>query len=380
MIVRPALLSQVAIEKIRLQTLAVIKPLQQAGEQIRLLEGRKRTDAGRSLPHYYFVYFLLVDLLGFHDSGMDEKVAWSVAVDYGGHIATIEHRKMGLGIFSAAMPQDETAAEEIVQAITRGVKVAMPYFNDIATRALQLSKVNVHNRSRWLFEKYHWFRDQFLSRLTAIDAIDYSLEHPPSPFGLRKEAEWLGVAAIEAFFSWSEHVLVHIAILTGKVTTGEEVEDLAWKSWTDKYKDVLDLSNKTTKQFYDNLSLIRGQIRNFIAHGSFGKQGQAFSFHSDAGAVPVNLIEAYGGSRFANYGNVSFDEKTALEMIDAFIEHLWSGPLAPAKMYIQNENLSANLIHVKDGSFRASMQSEEVMQGFIDYLQDVAARNADMDW
>lgn len=380
MIVRPALLSQEAIEKIRLQTLAVIEPLQQAGERIRFLEGRNRTNAGRSLPHYYLVYFLLVDLLGFHDSGVDEKVAWSVAVDYDGHVATIEHRKMGLGIFSAAMPQDEAVAEEIVKAVTRGVKVAMPYFNDIATRALQLSKVNVHNRSRWLLEKYHWFRDQFLSRLAAIDAIDYSLEHPPSPFGLRKESEWLGVAAIEAFFSWSEHVLVHIAILTGKVTTGQDVEDLAWKVWTDKYKDVLDIGDKTTKQFYDSLSLIRGQIRNFIAHGSFGKQGQAFSFHSSAGAVPVNLVEAYGGSRFANFGNVSFDEKTALKMIDAFIEHLWSGPLASAKMYIQDENLSANLMHVKDGSFRAAMQSEEDMQGFIDYLQDVAARNADMDW
>jgi hypothetical protein len=119
---------------------------------------------------------------------------------------------------------------------------------------------------------------------------DTHLEHPPSPFGLRKESEWLEVAAIEAFFSWSEHVLVHIAILTGKVTTGQDVEDLAWKVWTDKYKDVLDIGDKTTKQFYDSLSLIRGQIRNFIAHGSFGKQGQAFSFHSSAGAVPVNLV------------------------------------------------------------------------------------------
>lgn len=86
---------------------------------------------------------MLVDLLGFHDSGVDEKVAWSVAVDFDGHVATIEHRKMGLGIFSAAMPQNEAVAEEIVKAVTRGVKVAMPYFNDIATRALQLSTFTI---------------------------------------------------------------------------------------------------------------------------------------------------------------------------------------------------------------------------------------------
>ena len=60
--------------------------------------GGQRTNAGRFLPPYYLVYFLLVELLGFKDLGHEEKVAWAVPVEFKGCHLTIEHRKFGLGI------------------------------------------------------------------------------------------------------------------------------------------------------------------------------------------------------------------------------------------------------------------------------------------
>ena len=42
------------------------------------------TDAGRNLPPYYLVYFLLVDLLGFQNLGRFEKLDWSVPIDLDG--------------------------------------------------------------------------------------------------------------------------------------------------------------------------------------------------------------------------------------------------------------------------------------------------------
>ena len=42
-----------------------------------------RTNGGRSLPEYYLVYFLLVDLLGYKDLGQWEKVAWVIPVREG---------------------------------------------------------------------------------------------------------------------------------------------------------------------------------------------------------------------------------------------------------------------------------------------------------
>jgi|SRR5690349_8664395 len=35
------------------------------------------------------------------------------------------------------------------------------------------------------------------------------------------------------------------------------------------------------------LLTLRRWVRNFVAHDSFGKDGQTFSFHSNAGAVPM---------------------------------------------------------------------------------------------
>src|SRR3546814_308939 len=54
----------------------------------------KRTDAGRRLPEPYLVYFLLVELLGFPHTGMGEKVAWTVPLEYGGQTFTVEYRKI----------------------------------------------------------------------------------------------------------------------------------------------------------------------------------------------------------------------------------------------------------------------------------------------
>jgi hypothetical protein len=85
-----------------------------------------RTDAGRRLPPYYLVYFLLVDLLGFRDLGPEEKVAWSVPVAFEGEVYSIAHRKMGLGLFVPNPKTKEEQAQRIVSLIDKGVKVAEP--------------------------------------------------------------------------------------------------------------------------------------------------------------------------------------------------------------------------------------------------------------
>ena len=67
----------------------------------------------------------------------------------------------------------------------------------------------------------------------------------------------------------------------------------------------------------------------------FGKRGEAFHFHSGAGAVPVLLTERHGVYGAAIEGEVAFDEPSAIETIEEFIAHLWSGTREPARIYIQ---------------------------------------------
>lgn len=60
--------------------------------------------------------------------------------------------------------------------------------------------------------------------------------HTFRAFELRRQAQWLALSAVEAFFSWTEHVLIHLAILNGKAKTGREVADLADSDRATKFK------------------------------------------------------------------------------------------------------------------------------------------------
>ena len=93
-----------------------------------------------------------------------------------------------------------------------------------------------------------------------------SYHFPAGP--LLREAKWLALSTIESFFSWTEHVLTLIPILTSGIKTGDEVANLAAAEWEQKFKASLDITDKTTKQFYDELALIRRQLRNVVAHGA----------------------------------------------------------------------------------------------------------------
>jgi hypothetical protein len=94
MALKKTLLSAAELEEIRKRASRAIAPLRPA---TKLFGHGKRTSAGRTLPPYYLVYFLLVELLGFRYSGREEKVDWIIPVEFEGHFFTVEFRKLGLG-------------------------------------------------------------------------------------------------------------------------------------------------------------------------------------------------------------------------------------------------------------------------------------------
>jgi hypothetical protein len=387
-------LSPEEIETIREKAMKGIAPLKPAELNSRYEMGTIRTKAGYKLPQHYLVYFLLGELLKFPYGGRGEKVAWSIPVDYGGSFASIEHRKLGLGIFAAGTVGDELVAEHIVRAVKKGVKAAIPFFDHLAGEAVEASRLNVSNNSAWLFSRYEYFRDEFRERAALADARKYEVEktegtsangtrvesYSMPAFRLKQEAGWLGIAAIEAFFSWTEHVVIHIAVLQGKLKTGKEVADLAAAEWSQKVKTAIGLDNGTLKSLFDDLLTIRRQIRNYIAHGAFGKQGEAFQFHSSSGAVPVNLTDSEGRNRFSMRFGPSFDEAGAIETVELFIEKIWEGDRAPAKVYIQDASLPIILTYANDGTYDRAMSSVGDMEYFVAGVTHGLDNAANMDW
>ncbi len=396
------------MQKIRDSALEAIGELVPAGPPQSQAEGKglllsSRTNGGRSLPEYFLVYFLLVDLLEFPHLGQWEKSAWTVPVRYRGRLYGVEHRKMGLGIFApnldpkanmSTRPNEEQEADsrEIATLILKAIKVAEPYFSWRAEQAAATAAFNVLNKSQWLFDRYEFFRNR---RTALIDEAKAGREEKHitktklsdgsvmtegfyPAYSLLIEAEWNAHAAIDAFFSWTEHAFIHLAILQGRLRTGEEVSRIAEADWKSKFKLALDLDDASTKKHYDSLLDLRFQIRNFMAHGAFGKRGEAFQFHSGAGAVPV-LLTSQQGHRYSFTAKPGFEETDALAGIEQFFVHLWSGPLGAARPYIFS-SLPTILSFASDGTYARAMVSETEMKDLVSDLTHKFDNAGNMDW
>ena len=387
------------LEKVRESARAAVAPLKSADDNTSaphdMLFSAKRTDAGRSLPPYYLVYFLLHDLLGFRDLGQFEKLAYSLPVDLNGTAYLIDHRKFGVGVFAADPQTQEAEAAEIVRLVKQGVEAAQPYFEHLAQTAGQGSALNVHNHSRELYERFAYLRGLYAEKeeeaerrkdeRKTIERKDddgkiRSRTFWMPAFNLRREAQWLGISAVEAFFSWTEHVFIHIAILRGECQTGQEVTELAASNWADKFKAALSLDDEKTKALYDELTAARRRLRNHVAHGAFGKDGEAFSFHSTSGAVPLLLPHkrTKESLRFGSDADLRPDE--ALAVIEQFEAHLWSGERARLKRHVQDYALPSILTKAIDGTYARAMKSDQDMDEFVEYLTNQIDQAANMDW
>lgn len=384
-------------ELLRQTALRAIAPIRPADSNTKadkhfLLNGKK-TEAGRQLPPYYLVYFLLVDLLGFKNLGRFEKVDWSVPIDFNGKAYIVEHGKFGLNLFAHDPEKEEEAAKNIVVHINKAVKSARRYFDFLALQAVENSKINVVNNSINLRERYEFLRGQYCAILDEIKLLDeahtFDLKQRKLPFGMylfhpshnkREEANWMAISAIEAFFSWTEHVLIHVAILGGAVNSAREVSDLAADDWPKKFQAAFNLKSKTEKVLFDRTLSLRQDLRNFIAHGAFGKQGEAFSFHSTAGAVPVLLPHKRGSKKFSLSEQLDFDTEAAFDLVEEFTNILWAGDRAPARLYVQESRLPTILTFAADGTYRAAMVSLKSMKELVDLLTYQIDQATNMDW
>jgi len=352
------------------------------------LSSPQSTNASKNLPPYYLVYFLLVDLLGFQNIGRGEKIAWSVPIDFNGRAFLIEHRKFGIEICVQDSNVDGLLAERISSLINKGVRTAEPFFDWLAEQAVGQSELNVQNFSLPLFERFEYFMG--LYRLTDEQAKEnvnkksgenkplfkyYNIQNK-----LRRNARWLALATVDAFFSWTEHIFIHLAIISGKTMSGIEVSDLSEKNWPEKFKNAISLDDPKMKHFYDELSIIRRQLRNFVSHGAFGKQGEAFSFHSNAGAVPVLLPHKVNQRRFSLTESFAFEEADAIKTIEEFIQHLWTGERVPANLYIQESGLPLILTMAKDGTYSKAMRSYENMEALVKHLSYLEEQSINMDF
>ena len=145
-------------------------------------------------------------------------------------------------------------------------------------------------------------------------------------------------------------------------------------------RTALDFDEPEVKDLYDELTVIRRQLRNYVTHGAFGKDGEAFSFHSSAGAVPLRLPHKRKPQSFRFGSWVDLDPTQAFDIIARFESHLWNGWRAGAKLYIQDYELPTILSMAEDGTYEQARSSEQTMVEFTEQLARQFDDAANMDW
>lgn len=227
---------EIDLEKLKSKILRAISPIKIPSKNYYSSLGgnysSNRTNGGRSLPEYYLVYFLFVDLLGFKNLGQFEKVAWIIPIEYLDKYYTIEYRKFGLGIFGPI--KDDQNCFEISKKIFKAVKIAEPYFESIAKSKIDGFKLNVINYSKTLFSRYQYFKDEYDKKVDTNASLKTF-----EGFESRQQEAWIALSAIDSFYSWTEQVFMQIGILQGKLKNGKAVIKFMDEDWRTKYKIII---------------------------------------------------------------------------------------------------------------------------------------------
>lgn len=377
------------IENYKKKALEALSPIKPADGVNDFLYSAERSKASKLLPDYFLIFFLFSDLLNFKNLGQFEKLAWSFPINYKGKTFHIEHRKFGVGVF-IQNKEDETSAEEIAKKISRAVNDIRPFYDHIAEQAILKSEFNVINNNRPLFDRFDFliklYKSEYENHLQSKRKIEENHLAETSSFiplniNHKQQANWLAISCIEAFYSWTEHLFIHLAIISQNISDGERISKLIGEEWKTKYKAAIPLdSSNEANCFYNDLVTIRRQLRNFVAHGAFGKNGNAFNFHSKAGAVPVLMNHKKKKNKFSLHGYLTFKENEVINLIENFIKFLWAGNTAPAMEYTMKYQLPTILTLAMDGSYSAACESMDSMKSFADNIMMQFDNAANMDW
>ena len=76
---------------------------------------------------------------------------------------------------------------------------------------------------------------------------------------------------------------------------------------------------------------------------------------------------------------IGFQEQEAIDLIKRFIDHIWSGDIAPAKIYLES-GLPLTLSLAQSGEYALAMNSEEDMEEFVNAMSYIHDQAANMDF
>ena len=349
------------------------------------------------------IRFFIVDVIGGHDVGRDEKQAWAAPLEMEGNLIWFAFRKFGVSATVYGAETEEEAADIVADCMRRLGKaipvVTRDLIEPLIAEAVTQGAFTVPNKFGYLHDMYAHLRS--LSEATAAEAAVSKPEHSTYANGgastsypgaaLARDAGFEAVGSLFAFFSLLEHLLVIGLAFTKYDPSQEPFGDFLRMNWGEKFKRVVGLKDKDDKLIYDILRLLADENRNPSAHGGVDRNVANVHVHlMGYGAVPTGVTSTSQRPTytfepelprsifpFADY-HILGGSVDGWEAVDRVLAWMRTGPLADAFTYGES-----TLPVWFDGDSRRELHAAAAageLEEFMDRRSIMIDQAANMDW
>jgi hypothetical protein len=299
--------------------------------------------AREELPVPWLAHLALVQVVGCNDIGRGEKTLWQVPFRYDGVEAMLTHEKFGVRLYVGSRGREGDCSKRLGHEIVGKLRAIVrtlerDVLKDLADERLTEGRVTVMNQAVRLRAAYEHFRDEAATMLAASEAQDTKEMGTPGDegglfAGVSRHFERLelgsfnAIAAINAYFSWLEHVLV-LALAFTDVEPGEgRLMDHIGAKWGDQFRRVFGTQDADARQALARLHEVAETYRNTYAHGGFDKLGATIGIHVDGiGVVPARLTDVRRSPHFELYPFAPASFANVVSVLDGIDEFLRNGP------------------------------------------------------
>lgn len=317
------------------------------------------------LPVPWLAHLVLVQVLGAEDLGIAEKVRWRVAFRFDGVEAMLAHQKFGVRLYLGHQSADTGPAlvrpAEVVNKLNTVIRaVEADSLAGVSRQRVNEANVTVMNQHARLRRAYGYFRsnaEELLAASTAPDtgvgtsedgtrldelvvgpgAFTAMMAGPSRGWRRLEEGSFQAVAAINAYFSWLEHVLVLMHAFTRESPGNGRLRAHIGDKWGTKFRVIFSADDKSAAKVVSNLYDVAETYRNPFGHGGFDKRLGTVGVHLEGiGAVPARLTDIRRSPHFEVYpfGPDSFaDVARCFDQTDQFLRE---GPMALAMRWVES--------------------------------------------
>lgn len=346
---------------------------------------------GIEFPHDFMIFITLVYLKGFNYTYQPvEKILCEIPFKYKDFTCWFTISKFGFDL--TINSQDIEVTKELIKKLNNAIKIADKLCSPLIEDMINKGNITLENQSTFIRRRYEYFRktaeELYTSPVPRVKKEDQGYIF--SEFFRRKNAEvkrsqegsFNAQAMLDAYFSLQEHLLVLLLPFCEFNKESENLTEFISNNWTTKFKRIFKpQENKELMTHFENLRLIKESYRNKSAHGEFEKNNGSFYVHFGIlGAVPVQMSQYDKIGEYSFVSITDFNFEDICKVIDAFDHYLATSDKWKRPIFMISSGIDINYDDSSIKQYLTAIESDEILQQFIEEYYQMEDRITNMDW